>query len=249
MPPRYPKKDNRFLAWARGVTRVWTGQEPGGGGQVPDIGLTEAQAQRAFDLFEAAFQRHREQIAAAQAARAATAAKRLAFARLKAELGADIGAITAYATITGDRGVYTRARIWKRRRASRQRPVAPSNLRFAMPAGGAAVELAWDGRTLPGTAYVVRRQVLSACSADARPAGTRPIAPHTDHSTEPAFEYLATVTQRRFVDQTIPPGAARAVYAVHALKGREETAPVLAGVVLHGLGDPQDVRAGTARAA
>ena len=59
MPPRYPKADNRFLAWARTVTRVWTGWQPGGGSTgVPDIGLSEQQAQRAMELFEAAYEAH-----------------------------------------------------------------------------------------------------------------------------------------------------------------------------------------------
>jgi len=217
MPPRYPKADNRFLAWARAITRVWTGWQPGGGSTgVPDIGLSEAQAQRAADLFEAALAAHRHQEAMRQAALAASEAKRLAFKRFKAELGGDISTIQAYAKATGDPGVFVRARLRARKRAMRRGPIAPHspNLRFVVSQG--EMVLTWKGRTLPGTFYRVERRLTPADAPDA------------------PYRFIAAVGERRFVDTTIPPGTTRVEYLVTATKNGRTAYGFLTGATLHG---------------
>lgn len=217
MPPRYPKQDGRFLAWARTITRVWSGWQPGGGSTgVPDIGLSEQQAQRAVELFQAAYDAHRHQLAMQSLARAATVRKREAFEAFKAELGADIATIQAYAKATGDKRVYGRARLRARRTGSRRGPIAPHSpkLRFVVSQG--EMVLTWKGRTLPGTFYRVERRLTP---------GDDPDAP---------YRFIAAVGERRFVDGTIPPGTTRVEYLVTATKNGRTAHGFATGASLHG---------------
>ncbi|MEQ8844006.1 MAG: hypothetical protein RIB58_04050 [Phycisphaerales bacterium] len=234
MPPRYPKADSRFLAWARIVTRVWTGWQPGGGSTgVPDIGLSDEQASRAADLFEAAYQAHLRQREAMVRARSATRAKRLAFAEFKKALGADIATITAYASSTGDPGVYVRARLDARKTGSRRTPrgpVAPRDPRLRFDVNASEMVLTWGGRTRPGTVYSIRRRLVSA-AGPAGPAGAG--APHGAGPNR-SWAFIAAVSERRFVDTTIPPGTAEVTYLVSATKNGRTVQGFTATARLHG---------------
>lgn len=203
MPPQYPKRDTRFLAWARMVTRVWTGTQPGGSGQVPDIGLSEERALRAAELFTIAHQRHLEHVLAQVRARSATNAKNRAFEALKEALGSDLTTIAGYAKATKDQGVYARAAIRPRKRQGRIAPVAPSNMRLSFLSTEGAVDVRWDGKTLPGTAYLLERSL------------------RTDAGQGP-MEMVGTTTNRRFIDRTLPPGVRSVTYQVRAIKGRQQ---------------------------
>lgn len=217
MPPRYPKQDGRFLAWARTITRVWSGWQPGGGSTgVPDIGLSEQQAQRAVELFDEALAAHRHQQAMQSLARAATASKREAFRVFKAEIGADISTIEAYAKATRDAGVYERAQIAARKKGARQHPVAPFNprLRFVVTQG--AMVLTWKGRTRPGTIYLVQRRLSRG------------------RVQEPFYQPIAAVGERRFVDPGIPPGTTQVEYLVSATKNGRTVVGFSVGASLHG---------------
>ncbi len=229
MPVRYPRQDGRFLAWARTITRVWSGWQPGGGSTgVPDIGLSEQQAQRAVELFEAAYAAHTHQLAIQSLARAATLRKREAFKRFRAEIGADISTIDAYAKATRDPGVFARARLTSRKKGSPQHPVAPyaPRLRFVVSEG--AMVLTWKGRTRPGTIYRVERRL------------TR------EGVQEPFYHFLAAVGERRFVDTTIPPGTTSVEYIVNATKNGRTAHGFSTGASLHGEKWKVDAGAGTA---
>ncbi len=217
MPPRYPKQDGRFLAWARTVTRVWSGWQPGGGSTgVPDIGLTDEQAQRALELFEKAYAAHTHQRAMQSLARAATLRKREAFKAFKAEIGADISTIEAYAKATRDPGVYERAQIAARKKGRRQHPVAPSNPRLRFDVTEGAMVLTWKGRTRPGTIYHVQRRL--SCGG----------------GLEPFYQPIAAVGERRFVDPGIPPGTTQVAYLVSAIKNGRTAVGFSVGATLHG---------------
>lgn len=230
MPPRYPKQDGRFLAWARNRTRVWSGWQPGGGSSgVPDIGLSEQQAQRAVELFEAAYDAHRRQIEAQRLAREATSAKRRAFDEFKDTLGADMATIFAYARTTGDPGVYPRAALRPRKKGAMRRPVAPSHPRLRFELANGAMVLTWKGRTLPGTIYRVERRIFPRDGADA------------------PYEFVAGVAERRYADWDIPPGTTSVEYAVTATKnGRTSPGFTVAATLF---GERWKQRAGAARAA
>lgn len=217
MPPRYPKQDGRFLAWARTVTRVWSGWQPGGGSTgVPDIGLTDEQAQRALELFEKAYAAHTHQRAMQSLARAATLRKREAFKAFKAEIGADISTIEAYAKATRDPGVLRRGGLWARRRATRRHPVAPrrGQLRFDVRQG--AMVLWWEGRTLPGTFYRIERRLTPGDGPDA------------------GFTFIASVGERRYADQSIPRGTTEVQYRVSATKHGRTAQGFTVGASLYG---------------
>lgn len=217
MPPRYPKQDNRFLAWARNITRVWSGWQPGGGSTgVPDIGLSEQQAQRAMELFEAAYAAHTHQQAMQTLARAATLRKREAFKTFKAEIGADLSTIDAYAKATRDPGVYERARLAARKKAARQHPVAPYAPRLRFIVGEGALVLTWKGRTRPGTIYHVQRRL------------TR------EGVQQPFYHAIAAVAERRYADTTIPPGTTSVEYIVNATKNGRTAHGFATAASLHG---------------
>lgn len=234
MPVRYPRQDGRFLAWARNITRVWSGWQPGGGSTgVPDIGLSEQQASRAVELFEAAYAAHTHQLAMQSLAKAATLAKREAFKAFKAEIGADISTIDAYAKATRDPGVFARARLAARRKASRQHPIQPSALRLRFDVNLGAMVLTWKGRTRPGTIYRIERRLRPAAGHDQR------------------YHAIAAIGQRRYEDASIPPGTIQAEYVVSATKnGRTVRSPSI-GATLHGEGWEVDaaVTARTSRSA
>jgi hypothetical protein len=217
MPPRYPKQDGRFLAWARTITRVWSGWQPGGGSTgVPDIGLSEQQAQRAVELFEAAYAAHTHQLEMQSLARAATMRKREAFKAFKAEIGADMSTINAYAKATRDPDVFARAQLAARKKASRQHPVAPyaPRLRFVVSEG--AMVLTWKGRTRPGTIYHVQRRLWG------------------EGVHQPFYQAIAAVSERRYADTTIPPGTTSVQYIVNATKNGRTAHGFTTGASLHG---------------
>lgn len=228
MPPRYPKQDGRFLAWARNITRVWSGWQPGGGSTgVPDIGLSEQQAQRAVELFEAAYAAHTHQLAMQSLARAATMRKREAFKTFKAEIGADMATINAYAKATRDPGVYKRARLAARKRATRRHPVRPRALRLRFDVNLGAMVLVWKGRTPPGTIYRIERRLTPAAGCDQR------------------YHFIAAIGQRRYEDASIPPGTIRAEYVVSATKNGRTVRSLSVGATLHGDGWEVDAGART----
>lgn len=147
---------------------------------------------------------------------AATLRNREAFKTFKAEIGADLSTIDAYAKATRDAGVYERARLAARKKASRQHPVAPyaPRLRFIVSEG--ALVLTWKGRTRPGTIYHVQRRL------------TR------EGVQQPFYHAIAAVAERRYVDTTIPPGTTSVEYIVDATKNGRTAHGFSTGASLHG---------------
>lgn len=136
---------------------------------------------------------------AQSAARAATSRYNAAVAALGEAGATAIMKIRTRAESTGDVGVYTLSTIPPiAARSPMPAPGTPTELKSRLGGNGSLI-LEWkckNPRGSMGTVYAVSRQV-----GDGGP-----------------FVYLATVGEKRFVDETIPAGATRLNYRIQAMR-------------------------------
>ncbi len=169
------------------------------------IGLTTEQATQLQNLVTGTRTAYDDAQAARNAAKSATVTQDAAFDAMDTFGAQMIKIIRAFGLATGDPAVFATAQIPEPKQPEPRAPVNPSNVTFDLVENG-ALEVRWDGLTIPGTTYLVDRQTWSGTG---QPTG---------------FARIATVSERRFVDTNIPTGTATATYRVSALKGGQQTA-------------------------
>ncbi len=191
---RYPSRQADLIAWMRARANTWKGTQ----GALPDIGLTQLQA----DTFDAAVtlleNRHALQISAAEAAESATVLKDEAYDEALKLLGSYMGIIDGYGKSTDDPGVWARAGFAEPKPpAPRPAPPAPTIGETVTRADG-AVLFEWDVTSGGGAQYIVQRNLTSLDGA------------------EGPWVILDFVSEKRYVDETVPVGVRRATYRVRA---------------------------------
>lgn len=175
---RKPRSEQALLTWARARADQWTG----GQGGVPDIGLSQAQAD-AFDLAvsaaEAAFV---AQQLAKQLSDNRTTEKDGALGTMDDQLEFLVPTIDAYAKATGDAGVYTRAGIdAPKTPTTRGAPPIPSDLTADVTNGG-DVAIGFACTTGGGAFFEIQRRLttLDGMVQTWQPLATTTIKTHTD---------------------------------------------------------------------
>lgn len=168
------------------------------------IGLTPEQATQLQNLVTGTRTAYDDAQAARNAAKSATATQDAAFDTMDTFGAQMIKIIRAFGVATDDPSVFATAQIPEPKEPEPRAPVHPSNVTFSLENNG-ALEARWDGTIVPGTSFLVDRQVWSVSG---QPTG---------------FARVATVSERRFVDTDIPTGTATATYRVSALKGGQQT--------------------------
>lgn len=169
------------------------------------IGLTTEQATQLQNLVTGTRTAYDDAQAARNAAKSATVNQDAAFDAMDTFGAQMIKIIRAFGIATDDPSVFATAQIPEPKQPEPRAPVNPSNVAFSLENNG-ALEVRWDGTIVPGTSFLVDRQIW---------AGT---------GQPTAFVRVATVSERRFVDTDIPTGTATATYRVSALKGGQQTA-------------------------
>ncbi|UYV12972.1 MAG: hypothetical protein NCW75_01495 [Phycisphaera sp.] len=191
---RYPTRQAELVDWARTHADIWTGGQSG----VPDIGISQLQA----DTFNTAVGDVESKLAlqgtALSAAKTATLEKDTALAEVVRQLGSLITTIDGYARNTEDPDVWARAAIDPPKDPSpRQAPPQPSVQPVQLIDNGAVV-FSWEVTSGGGAVYEVQRQVLPL-DAPAGPWGT-----------------IAILGEKRFVDEAVPVGVLAVNYQVRA---------------------------------
>jgi len=189
---RYPSRQAELINWARIRADVWTGGQSG----VPDIGVSQAQA----DAFDSAVTDVEAKLAAQGAAissaRAATEAKDESLDEMVRQLGSLITTIDGYARNTDDPGVWQRAEIpAPKTGGERPAPPQPTALSAQLVENG-SVLFAWEVASGGGAMYEVQRQV-------------RPLAGDLG-----PWETIAFIGEKRFIDEAVPVGARAVNYQV-----------------------------------
>lgn len=189
---RYPSRQAELINWARIRADVWTGGQSG----VPDIGVSQAQA----DSFDSAVTDVEAKLAAQGAAissaRAATEAKDESLDEMVRQLGSLITTIDGYARNTDDPGVWQRAEI-PAPKSGGERPAPPRPVAepVSLTANGSVV-FSWEVASGGGAMYEVRRQVV--------PIGGEPTS----------WQTIAFIGSKRFVDEAVPVGVLAVNYQV-----------------------------------
>ena len=191
---RIPDTDAAFLTFARERANIWAG----GQGGPPVIGLSAQQiadTEAATAAAEAADEAARN---ARNISKAATVAKRAAFAALEQVIGADIDTIDAFAKATKDPLVYQKAQIDPPKEPSeRDAPPAPVIGEVVLASGG-TVRVPFTVVSGGGAQYQVQRR-------DTR----------LDNTSTDWFP-VATITEKTYDDQAIPFGLREVQYRVRA---------------------------------
>jgi hypothetical protein len=193
-----PKPLAEMLDFFRNRVDAW-GQDPAA------IGLTEQTAQAVAQAVADMADAKREAELARQAAKAAGQRYRQAARRLRrvgAGAAQQVRGFAQSRPTPGQRSaVYEAALLPEPRQAGPgPEPGTPTRFRVGLLQDG-AITLEWDCDNGGGThvAYEVRRAVGEQIEAD-------------------RFEHLATVGERRFADETLVAGTARAMYQVRAIR-------------------------------
>lgn len=191
---RIPTDDASFIDWSRTHADIWAG-----GGTPPVIGLDSLEIDSFEEKTAAAEAAYAAMIAARQASRDATALKDATFATLRAEASADLARIDAFATTTGDPGVYPKAGIPAPKTPSeRTAPPAPTDLRTTVETDG-SIELSFKATTGGGATYLVQRRTTSS------------------EGLESPYAFLGFAgDDKRFVDTSVPDGVRSVGYRVAA---------------------------------
>ncbi|MEQ8315912.1 MAG: hypothetical protein RIE77_08550 [Phycisphaerales bacterium] len=193
---RVPDTDAAFLDFAREHIDVWSGgEEP-----PPVIGLSSQQlldTESATAAAEAADQAARE---ARNASKAATVAKRNAFAALEAIIGADIDTIDAFAKATQDPDVYALAQIDPPKEPS-ERPAPPKPTDLALtsfPDGSLRLSFKVSAA---GAVFEVQRSTTDLVGQD---------SPWTT---------IAVTGEKMYTDPAVPGGLRSIQYRVRGILG------------------------------
>ena len=164
------------------------------------LGFSEEQVELLEEKVAAAFEKHKQQQMAKNAARAATGSLHIAMDELS-ELGATmIAQIRAKASLDGD-GVYVKASVPPPADPSPiGAPGQPTSFKVELRSDG-SIGLKWKCRNpkgSEGTMYKVER--------DATGSGAGP------------FELVGIAGKKQFVDESLPQGSRRVVYRVTAMR-------------------------------
>ncbi|MEQ9094798.1 MAG: hypothetical protein RIE32_00890 [Phycisphaerales bacterium] len=191
---RIPKDDASFIDWSRIHADLWAG-----GGTPPVIGLDNLEIASFEEKTAAAEAAYTAMLAARQASRDATALKDATFAALRAEASADLARIDAFATTTGDPGVYPKAGIPAPKTPSeRTAPPAPTDLRTTVDTDG-SITLSFKATTGGGATYLVQRRTTST------------------EGLESPYVFLGFAEDdKTFVDNAVPEGVRSVGYRVAA---------------------------------
>lgn len=169
------------------------------------IGLTAEQSGQVADAVDACRTAYDHAQSLRSQAKSATILQDQAFEAMDTFGAQMIKIIRAFGIANDDPGVFATAQIPEPKDPAPRAPVNPSNVTFDLVENG-ALEVRWDGLTIPGTTYLVDRQTWSG-------------------SGQPtAFVRVATVSERKFRDQAVPQGTVTATYRVSALKNGQQTA-------------------------
>jgi hypothetical protein len=168
------------------------------------IGLSIEQSGQAESLVQACRSAYDNALAKRIQAKAATVLQDEAFEAMDTFGAQMIKIIRAFGIATDDPAVFATALIPEPKKPSPIAPVNPSNVTFNLDTNG-ELEVRWDGRTFAGTSYLVDRSTWDGAG---QPTG---------------FARIATVSERRFVDKTVPLGTVTATYRVSALKNGQQT--------------------------
>ncbi len=173
--------------------------------QAANIGLSIEQSGQVQLLVEACRTAYDNVLALRNQAKAATILQESAFDAMDTFGAQMIKIIRAFGIATDDPSVFATALIPEPKDPAPIAPVNPTNVAFEL-VGNGALDVRWDGKTFAGTTYLVDRSVWTG----------------TGQPT--AFARVATVSERKFRDQSVPQGTVTATYRVSALKGGQQTA-------------------------
>ena len=192
--PRVPDTDAEFLTFARERADIWAGGQSG----PPIIGLSAQQISDTEAATAAAEAADAEARNLRNLSKAATIAKRAAFANLEQVIGADIDTIDAYAKATKDPLVYQKAQIDPPKEPS-ERPAPPQptvDLPVMLTNGRIRVDftVAAGG----GAQYQIQRRDT--------PLGGQ----------AGSWVNLNTVAEKFYVDEAVPTGLLKVEYQVRA---------------------------------
>lgn len=191
---RYPSRQADLIAWMRARANTWTGGQSG----VPDIGLTQAQAD-GFDAAVTALEdRHGLQIAAIEAAESASQFKDEAYDEALKLLGSYMGIIDGYGKSTSDPGVWARAGFAEPKQPG-PRPAPPTpTVGETVTQSDGSVLVEWDITSGGGAQYIVQRSITSL------------------EGVEGPWVIVDFVSEKRYLDPAVPVGVRRATYRVRA---------------------------------
>lgn len=191
---RYPSRQGDLIPWSRARANTWKGGQTG----VPNIGLTQLQA----DTFEAAVSLVEEklglQVAAIEAAERATQEKDEAYQEMVKLLGSYMGIIDGYGKATDDPGVWARAGFAEPRKGS-ERPAPPApTVADTVTLSDGSVRVEWDVTSGGGAQYEVQRSITPLEGA------------------EGPWVIVDFTGEKKYLDEAVPVGVRRATYRVRA---------------------------------
>lgn len=235
MARRADKKQRAFIEDMKVLADHWQQADPA------SFGLSEQQAQSLIDRYEAAAQSLRNAESARSIAKARTIENRKAIGALRKEFGALSDIIDGVAKSTGDNDVYARARIAEPGpRTPLPAPPAPTRFTHRVRNDGSiGVRFEIDDGGRGGLVYEVARQLETL-----------------DGLTGP-IEFLAVISEKRFIDRDVPEGLRAVRYRVRAMRSNGARSDWAHGATVffgtqksetHGKGVAQHDRPATARA-
>lgn len=191
---RYPSRQGDLIPWSRARADTWKGGQAG----VPDIGLTQLQA----DTFDAAVTLVEEklalQVAAIEAAERASQEKEDAYNDMLRLLGSYMGIIDGYGKATGDPGVWARAGFAEPKKGGvRPAPPAPTVGETVTKSDG-SVRFEWDVTSGGGAQYIVQRMITDL------------------DGNEGPWVIVDFTSDKHYLDEAVPVGVRRATYRVRA---------------------------------
>lgn len=191
---RYPSRQADLIAWMRARANTWTGGQAG----VPDIGLTQLQADGFNDAVTLLEDRHASQIAAIEAAESSSQLKDEAYDDALKLLGSYMGIIDGYGKSTDDPGVWARAGFAEPKQPG-PRPAPPTpTVGETITQSDGSVLFEWDITSGGGAQYIVQRMITSL------------------DGTEGPWVIVDFVSDKRYLDPAVPVGVRRATYRVRA---------------------------------
>jgi len=199
---RLPTKDAELLNWTAERLAAWAGQ-----GTPPNIGITADQVAAAAALLSDAEAALGNAISLDAQSKAAFDDKRSAIGALRRNLGGLIDTIEAFAKTSEDPGVYSRALIDPPKPpAPREDPPQPAELATQSTSDG-SVLFTFKVTAGAGATFEVQRRAT----------------PLTGEG--PGWQHLATVGDKRYLDQAVPVGLRRVEYRVRVTLSSGVTSP------------------------
>jgi hypothetical protein len=154
---RYPSRQGDLIPWMRARANTWVGTQ----GVLPNIGLSQEQADSFNDAVTLLESRHALQIAAAEAAESATVLKDEAYEEALRLLGSYMGIIDGFGKSTDDPGVWARAGFAEPKQPG-PRPAPPvPTIGETITQSDGSVLFEWDVTSGGGAQYIVQRSMTS----------------------------------------------------------------------------------------